>query len=79
MPFEKDPKEIGALWSRVSKNGNQFMSGKINGVDVVCFKNTKATGKQPDWRVMKSEPRDGDAATEPRPMHNANASPLDDF
>lgn len=78
MPFEKDPKEIGALWSRVSRNGNQFMSGKVNGVDVVCFKNTKATGKQPDWRVMKSEPRE-ESPVDQRPVHNANSTPLDDF
>lgn len=57
MPFERDPNEIGALWVRTSRNGNEFMSGKINGVDVVCFRNGKKQGKQPDWRVMKSEPK----------------------
>jgi len=62
MPFEKDEKEVGALWCRVSRNGREFMSGKINGVDVVCFKNGKKTGKQPDWRVMKSEPKPDDSS-----------------
>lgn len=75
MPFEKDPKELGALWIRTSRAGNEFLSGTINGVDVICFKNGRKTGKQPDYRVMKSEPRDGDASREP---YNANAKPNND-
>lgn len=49
--------ELGALWVRVSQNGKRYMSGKINGVEVVCFENANKQGKQPDWRVFKSEPR----------------------
>lgn len=58
MPDKQD--EIGALWLRTSKAGNKFMSGKINGHDVVVFKNThKQDGeKTPDYRVFRSTPRD---------------------
>ena len=59
MPFEKDENEIGALWAKTSAKGNEFMSGTIDGMDVVCFRNTKKTSeKQPDWRVLKSKPRE---------------------
>lgn len=59
MAYSKDPNELGALWARVSANGVRFMSGTINGVEVVCFENRNKQGKQPDWRVMKSQPKDG--------------------
>ena len=58
MPFERDPNELGALWLKTSRNGHEFLTGTINGVEVVCFKNTTKTGKQPDYRVMKSQPRE---------------------
>lgn len=59
MPFERDENEIGALWIKTSRNGNEFMSGTINGQDVVVFRNTnKRSEKAPDWRVMKSQPRE---------------------
>lgn len=72
MPYEKDPNEIGALWVKAGRKG-EFLSGTINGEQVVCFRNDRKTGKQPDWRVLKSQPRD--EATEPdrRRPHNANA------
>lgn len=72
MPYEKDEREIGALWVRVSKGGTRFMSGKINGEDVVLFENKNKQGKQPDWRVLKSEPRD-DAAS--RRQHEQREAP----
>jgi hypothetical protein len=50
--------ELGALWARTSKNGKPFLSGKINNVDVVCFKNDSENEKAPTWKVYKSEPRD---------------------
>lgn len=54
----KDPNEIGALWSKTSARG-EYMTGTINGVKVVCFKNDrKSSEKQPDWRVLKSQPRE---------------------
>lgn len=58
MAYEKDQNELGALWVRVSQNGRRYMSGTINGVEVVCFENLKKQGKQPDWRVLKSEKRE---------------------
>lgn len=64
MGYDKDPNELGALWVRVSQNGRRFMSGTINGVEVVCFENTNKKGKQPDWRVMKSQPRPSTPARE---------------
>jgi uncharacterized protein (DUF736 family) len=63
MAYEKDPAELGALWAKTSAKGVEFLSGTINGVEVVCFKNTKGEGnpKAPAWRVLKSQPRDGQA------------------
>jgi uncharacterized protein (DUF736 family) len=55
----KDPNELGALWIKDSARG-EFMTGTINGVKVVCFKNDRKTSEnQPDWRVLKSKPREG--------------------
>jgi uncharacterized protein (DUF736 family) len=75
MPFEKDENEIGALWAKTSAKGNEFMSGTINGVDVVCFKaKPSPSGKGPAWRVLKSQPRDGarfDARDEQRKVKRA--------
>jgi len=51
--------EIGALWLKTSQKGTKFMTGKINGQDVVVFKNQfKEQDKHPDYRVYKSQPRD---------------------
>lgn len=69
--------EIGALWTKESKNGNKFMSGtiEIDGQkkEVVVFKNTykKEGEKTPDFRIYQSEPRN-----EPKPQPG---SPADDF
>lgn len=54
---EQNPDELGALWERESARG-LYMTGTINGVKVVVFKNTKKTQeKQPDWRVLISKPK----------------------
>jgi uncharacterized protein (DUF736 family) len=55
---ERDPDELGALWVKTSARG-EYMSGTINGVKVVVFRNQrKADGSNaPDWRVMKSKPK----------------------
>jgi hypothetical protein len=54
----KDPNELGALWEKTGRKGD-YMTGTINGVAVVVFKNTSKTSeKQPDWRVLKSQPRE---------------------
>ena len=56
-----NPDELGALWLKTSARGD-YMTGTINGVNVVCFKNDRKTeSKQPDWRVLKSKPK-ADAA-----------------
>ena len=60
MAFTKDPNEIGALWVKHGNKGD-YMTGtvEINGekVNIVCFANTRATGNQPAWRVLKSVPK----------------------
>jgi len=78
MPYEKDPNECGALWEKTSAKGVQFLSGVINGVDVVCFK-AKPVERGPTWRVLKSQPRDTaptrppQRATPPKPAHDVDA------
>ena len=54
MPYEQDQNEIGALWMKSGPRGD-YMTGTINGVRVVVFKNGNKRGeKSPDWRVLKS-------------------------
>lgn len=57
----QNPDELGALWEKSGAKG-PYMTGTIGGVKVVLFKNgNKSSEKQPDWRVLKSKPRE-DAA-----------------
>lgn len=53
MAFEKDPDELGALWTKTSANGKTYMTGEINGVKVVCWPAKQTSDKSPDWRVMR--------------------------
>jgi acetyl-CoA carboxylase carboxyltransferase component len=56
-----NPDELGALWIKTSaKTGVVFLTGTISGVEVVIFRNDKKVegSNQPDWRVLKSKPRD---------------------
>ncbi len=54
----QNPDELGALWEKSSAKG-PYMTGTINGVKVVVFKNgNKRSDQQPDWRVMRSKPRE---------------------
>lgn len=65
----KDENEVGALWSKTGAKG-EYLTGTVNGVAVVCFRNDRKTGKQPDWRVLKAKPRDEmrrETATRPDP------------
>ena len=57
----KNPDELGALWEKSGSRG-VYMTGTINGVAVVLFRNDRKEpgSKQPDWRVLKSKPK-GDA------------------
>lgn len=68
MPYEKDPNELGALWTKNGAKG-EYMTGTLefNGekVNIVCFKQQKRGEKSPDWRVLKSVPRDQAQAARP--------------
>ncbi len=59
MAFEKDPNELGALWEKTGARGT-YMTGTVDGVAVVLFHNDKKEpgSKAPDWRVLKSKPKD---------------------
>lgn len=53
-----DPNELGALWVKQGKKG-EYMTGTVNGVAVVVFANDKRGNERaPDWRVLKSQPRE---------------------
>ncbi len=56
MAFEKNPDELGALWTKTSSKGT-YMTGEIDGVKVVVFAAKKTSDKSPDWRVLKARPR----------------------
>ena len=64
MAYEKNPDELGALWLKKSAKGD-YMTGEIGGVKVVCFPVKKTSEKSPDWRVMKSKPKEQVVASEP--------------
>ena len=59
MSINRDD-EIGGLWAKTSSRGEEFWSGKINGQEVVIFRNKfKQPGERsPDLRVYKSQPRE---------------------
>lgn len=62
MPnFEKDPNEIGALWSKTGARGEYF-TGTINGEPVVVFRNDRKLegSKAPDWRVLRPKAKGAD-------------------
>ena len=55
----KDPNEIGALWKKTSGKGTTYLSGKIDGRQVVVFVNKdKKSDKHPDYRVLLSRPKE---------------------
>lgn len=64
MPFERDPNELGVLWEKDSTRGKYF-TGQIGDQKVVVFRNgNKKSDKQPDWRILKSKPREAQPADE---------------
>ena len=68
MAFEKDPNEIGALWLKQGPKG-PYLTGTVNGEAVVCFQNTRKTSdKQPEYRVLKSKPRDVAKSNDSTPL-----------
>ena len=66
---DKYPDDMGGLWIETGAKG-EYMTGTINGVKVVCFRNDQKTGKQPDWRVKRSKPREEG----PRPAAQSSIS-----
>jgi hypothetical protein len=87
MAFDRES-EVGALWSRSGRSG-EFLSGKITvdgqEIEVVVFPNThkKPGERSPDWRMYKSESRDGQApapqaARAPQPRRAPQPVDLDD-
>lgn len=56
--MEKDSKEIGALWCKVSEKGRPYMTGTIDGKSVVVFEVKKTKVNQPDYRVLLATPRE---------------------
>jgi uncharacterized protein (DUF736 family) len=72
MPNKED--EIGALWESTTKDGKVYLKGKIDGQEVILFRNEwKKDGERtPDWRVYKSQPRDaGQPDNRPAPQPQA--------
>lgn len=65
MAFEKDPNEIGALWNKTTAAGKPYMTGTINGVKVVVFQAKASSEKSPNWRVLKSVPKDAQKSSTP--------------
>ena len=69
MPFQKDENELGVLWIKESTAGKIFMSGQVTcpacaheqRVVVFSTPSPKKSEKGPDWRILKSQPRDGAA------------------
>jgi len=67
---KKQDERVGALWNKTSSRGT-FMTGTLElteehvaemqanqgKLQVIVFLNEKKTGNQPDWRVLKSNPR----------------------
>ena len=53
---ERDPNEIGALWTKQGPRGT-YMTGTVLGQRVVIFSLQKRGEKSPDWRVLKSIPK----------------------
>ena len=79
MAYQRDENELGALWIRDGKSG-VYMTGEINGVKVVCFAAKKSSEKSPDWRVLKSVPReDKPKPQERRPSRVDNPNDNDDL
>lgn len=64
---KKSPDELGALWVRAGKDGKYFTGNiTINDVvyPIVCFPNDrKKNDKQPDWRILKSRPKNAEEGT----------------
>jgi len=59
--FQRPEGEIGALWSKQGKKGAYFtgevtIDGKTT--KIVCFQTKKSSERAPDYRILKSVPRE---------------------
>lgn len=79
MAFEKDPNEIGALWSKSGAKG-EYLTGTIDmgdgPVKVVCFSVKKTSDKSPTWRVLRSVPRESVPVEQPVAQLDAEDIPF---
>lgn len=72
-------KDLGVLWVKQGPKG-EYMTGTIEvsgeKINIVCFLNThKSELKHPDWRILKSVPRESvpqDNALPTRPEEDIN-------
>jgi hypothetical protein len=59
------------LWVKESASGTTFMSGSVtcpactHDQRIVVFSTPKKSDKSPDYRILKSQPRDGSAPVTP--------------
>lgn len=64
--------KIGALWSGKDKDGNSYLSGKMDSARLLVFKNNrKQNEKSPDWivYVTRDEKRDDNGSVDGPPDH----------
>ena len=61
---------VGGIWVKRAKNGKEYFSISIGDQRYVAFPNNKKEGKQPDYRILESEPY-------PKPQEPPQPSPLD--
>ena len=74
-----DKKEIGSLWTRTSKAGNEFLSGhvEINGkkVGVMVFTNRSDNPKAPAYRIFEDDFVPGQKTASSGPAKKTNPVP----
>jgi len=81
-----DAKEIGALWTKISKDKSQkYMTGHINTslegkLEIVIFSNKdKKTDKSPDFRVYISErKKEAEVGASPSAKPKTISAPTED-
>lgn len=65
--YQKNPDEMGCLWEKSSARGETFMTGIVEvgseKIPVVLFRTKeKKSEKSPDWRILKSKPKEDTGA-----------------
>ena len=55
-------RKIGALWSRKTEQGKEYLTGMITDlrgdIQIVVFQNEKKSENQPDYDILRSEPKE---------------------